>query len=187
MRKPLFCLLLLVAGCGNTYTPKPRGFFRIDFPKKAYQHYSSDCPFEFDYPVYAEVVKDQGRNVRPCWINIEFPKFKGTVHLSYLKIENNLAKYEEDSRNLTYKHTQKAESIEEITIHPSERVYGIYYDIKGNTASSVQFTLTDSSRHFLRGALYFYTIPSSDSLAPVIDFIRKDVDYMIKTMRWKDN
>jgi gliding motility-associated lipoprotein GldD len=70
-------------------------------------------------------------------------------------------------------------------INEKERVYGILYDIKGNSASSLQFYLTDSSRHFFRGALYFNVQPNKDSLAPVIDYFREDIIYLIETFSWK--
>ena len=191
MRKLFFILLIfffLISGfsCRENYTPKPRGYPRIDFPEKDYIRYDSSMAFSFYYPVYAEVVPDRSVNAEPGWLNINFKEMNGTIYLSYKTIKENLDKYIEDSRNFVYKHAIKAEQIPEIPFsRPESKVYGILYDIKGNAASSVQFFITDSTRHFVRGSLYFDTQPDKDSLAPVIQFVREDIVHMINTFQWK--
>jgi gliding motility-associated lipoprotein GldD len=167
-------------------TPKPRGYFRIELSPKTYQNFDSICPFTFDYPVYSRVVPDKNPGAQPCWLNIEFPKYNATINLSYIQLDKNIDRYVEDSRSLAVKHTIKASAIDEqMILRDSVKVYGLLYDIKGNAASSVQFYLTDSTRHFLRGALYFNVAPNVDSLGIVIDYIHKDIDKMIQTFRWK--
>ncbi len=189
--KPVYVLLfLLITGtiiaCKEDYTPKARGYHRIDFPEKEYKVYHSDCPFTFEYPVYGKISKDSSRLSEPCWLNIVFPGYDGKLHLSYKNINNNLSNYIEDSRTLAYKHTIKAEAIDEKIYQDKNRnVYGILYNIKGNVASSAQFFITDSTNHFIRGALYFETYPNKDSLAPVINFFKKDVIHLIETIKWK--
>jgi len=189
-------LSIIFGGCDDGFTPKPGGFFRIDLPEKTYRVFESDCPFSFDYPEYAIVFEHGTESSQPCWLNIEFPKFQGTLHLSYFKVQpmsaadsNNLPiqKYLEDSRNLAMKHTVKAHAIEEeMIVNEEEKVYGTLYNIEGlNTASSLQFYVTDSVNHFLRGALYFNVAPRNDSLAPVIDFIQEDVFRFIESFHWK--
>lgn len=182
----LFGLILLtVLSCNETYTPKPRGYIRVDYPVKQYTLYNSSRGFRFEYPVYARITGDSSVK-HPDWLNIEFPGFDGKIYLSYLKINGNPGVFADESRDLAYKHTIKAESISENLINfPESKVYGILYDIRGNAASSVQFFVTDSLRNFLRGSLYFNTQPNQDSLAPVISFIRQDIDHMIKTLEWK--
>lgn len=187
--KFLYILLLIALwACSEPdYQPKPRAYLRITFPEKKYQIYDSVCPFKFEYPNYSVIKPDRDQNSEPCWINIDFPKFKARLHLSYKKINNDgVKKYIEDSRSLVYKHTIKAESInEDLVTDSSRKIYGVIYDIKGNTASAYQFFLTDSMDHFIRGALYFNAVPNSDSLSPVLDFIKKDVRHMMGTMEWK--
>ena len=182
-------VILIISGfsCTKTYTPKPRGYLRIDFPKKNYTLYDSSEPFIFEYPVYAEVVPDKSENSEPHWININFPEMNGTIYLSYKNVKGNLEAYVEDSRNFVYKHVIKADQIPETpVVIKKNNVYGIFYDIKGNVASSVQFFLTDSTRHFIRGSLYFDAQPDKDSLAPVINFVREDIIHMINTFQWKE-
>jgi gliding motility-associated lipoprotein GldD len=184
----LLFILLLPYGCNNNYTPKPRGYFRIDFPEKKYQLLNTDCPFSFEYPIYGKAVKDSDKNAEPCWLNLEFPQYKSKIHLSYKSVKKNVAVFIEDSHTLAFKHSIKADAIEPTTIIDQKRnVYGLIFDIKGNAASSVQFYLTDSIRHFLRGSLYFENQPNKDSLAPAIEFFRKDIVHLIETLKWKEN
>jgi gliding motility-associated lipoprotein GldD len=182
----LFLAILVSVACKENYTPKATGYIRVDYPEKEYQVFESDAPFQFEYPIYAEVVPDKSKNAEPFWYNLEFPELKGTVYLSYKPINNNLEEYISDSRKLVYKHSIKAEAIDETLINDTSRnVYGILYDLRGNTASSVQFFTSDSSKHFLRGSLYFNSEPNKDSLAPVIRFVREDVEHLINTLKWK--
>jgi len=182
-------LVFLFLGCDSNFVPRPKGYPRIDLPAKNHNSYKGNCPFEFDYPDYSEISKHKGQTSMPCWLNLDFMPFKGRLHISYLSIEgpSNLAQYLEDTRSLAYKHTVKAHAIDEhLVIKEPEKVYGIVYDIKGsNTASSLQFYLTDSVNHFIRGALYFSVPPNNDSLSPVISFIKEDVDYFLESFTWK--
>ena len=192
MRKlilPIIIILLFAACSGNhDYSPKPRGYYRIVFPEKAYQPYQAAAPFTFQYPTYAVIEPDKNANAKPYWLNMQFKQFNGTLHLSYEHIEskkefNQLA---EDAHKLSFKHTIKATSIDQGVInYPDRKVYGIYYSIEGNAASSVQFYLTDSTKNYIRGALYFNNEPRLDSIQPVLTFVKKDVDLMIKSFRWK--
>ncbi len=194
MKKLLVILLgLIIIGTSctneNVYTPKPKGYFRIKFPKKEYQTYNAGCPFTFDYPKYAIVKVDDEKNAQPCWLNMQFPQFNGNLHLTYHAVfsKKDYNDNTEAARALAMKHTIKANAIDQKLInYPDKKVYGIYYAIEGNTASSVQFFLTDSVSHYLRGALYFNERPQYDSIQPVVKFIKKDIDKMIETFRWKN-
>lgn len=177
---------LLISSCDEVNTPKPRGYFRIELPEKSYRTFDSACPFTFSYPQYANILKDQSPAGEKCWLNVDFPELNATMHFSYKEVNNDLRQYLEDSRTLAMKHTQRADDIREIpVIKDSTDVYGLIYDIRGNAASSLQFYLTDSTNHFLRGSLYFNSAPNIDSVSPVLDFLKEDVDRMIETFRWK--
>jgi gliding motility-associated lipoprotein GldD len=180
-------ILFLLSCNGGDYTPKPRGYFRIELPEKSYTDYTpADCPFSFEYPSYAEVVPDDGRFAEPCWLNIKYPQLNAEINLSYKPVSGNLEKFLEDSRTMTYRHTVRAEAINEKLIETENPgVNGVYYELEGNTASAVQFFVTDSTRHFLRGSLYFNVAPQRDSLNPVIDFIKEDIVHLINTLQWK--
>lgn len=195
--KTIFQLLLigtlasLLISCDDEddkiYSPKPRGYFRIELPAKSYRSYDSICPYSFELPAYAHIEPDRHKGADPCWLNIQFPRFKATVHLTYKDVHNNINEYLEDSRNFAVRHEIKATALDEtVVIRDSSKVYGMVYDIAGNTASSVQFYLTDSTAHFLRGSLSFYCRPNSDSLKMIIDFIRQDIVQLVRTCKWKD-
>jgi gliding motility-associated lipoprotein GldD len=191
----IVAVLFLAACGGNTdYSPKPRGYYRVVFPKKEYREYVSDYPFTFLYPKYANIELDKQSRTDPkllnmqYLLNMQFPQFNGTLHLSYESISSKKVFNEliEDAHKLAFKHTVKATGIDEGVIKfPDRKVYGIYYTIDGNAASSVQFYLTDSVKNYLRGALYFNSEPRLDSIQPVLNFVKQDVNVMLKSFKWK--
>ena len=190
MRKILFVLsslfLLLVISCKKDYTPKPRGYFRISFPEKAYMKIDyAGLPYRFEIPGYSKIIADNERFAEPYWVNLEIPRHKAEVHISYKKINNNLDTLTQDSHELAYKHTIKADAINErIFLNPEKKVYGTIFLIEGNAASPVQFYLTDSTKNFLRGALYIREVPNIDSIRPVIEFLTPDIIHLIETTEW---
>ena len=186
----LLLFALFLVSCGNDPVPKPRGYFRIALPEHHYIKFDSTFPYRFEYPEYANITGDPFAPEEPYWININFPAFKGKLHLSYKEVNNgNLVEYLEDSRKFVLKHIPKANSIEDSLIMDRKRkIFGLYYEIHGgNAASPVQFFVTDSSKHFVRGALYFNVRPNNDSLRPVIDFLKNDIVHLINTFQWDGN
>ena len=183
----LLILIVIATSCGDDYVPKPSGYFRIDLPEKKYQNFDTVFPFSFEYPLYARIVHDPQSPDEPYWINVDFPKFRGRIHLTYREVNNNLIKYLEDSRTMAMKHMSKSTGISEQVINnPDRKVYGLIYMISGSSAASTyQFYLTDSTRNFVRGALYFSVAPNNDSLSPVISFVQEDIRHMVETFRWK--
>jgi gliding motility-associated lipoprotein GldD len=184
----ILLLILFISSCKESFTPKPKSYPRIDYPDRSYQKYSGDCPYTFDYPVYAILEAEGDPDSSPCWFNIVYKPFNARLHLSYKSIrsQSDLSVYAEDAHNLVYKHTVKAEEINESLIKTNNKVYGMLYELEGNTATALEFFVTDSSTHYLRGALYFKTRINRDSLDPMIDFLKVDVKKMIETMKWKE-
>ncbi|WP_270088784.1 gliding motility lipoprotein GldD [Sphingobacterium sp. SYP-B4668] len=180
--------LLGLQACQEDYSPKPRGYFRIEFPEKKYASTQTGCPFDFEIPTYARLSKDDNKEAKPCWLNLDFPAFNARLHLSYFHIDNSasLQQLTEDARTFAFNHTVKATAIEQKRIFDqSRRIYGIQYYIRGNTASNDQFFVSDSTTHYLRGALYFNEKPHLDSIQPVLDFINNDIERIIETIHWK--
>ena len=177
---------LMLTACGQPSVPKPAGYFRIDLPEKQYISYESPCSYSIEYPAYGKINLRPSEATDTCWMDIEFPALKAKVHLTYFNLHGDLANLTESSRELAYKHTIRADAIEEqLWSDKTSRVYGILYDLKGNTASAVQFYATDSTRHYLRGSLYFMAQPNEDSLMPVITFLREDIIHLIETLNWR--
>ena len=179
-------LLLVFPSCKQSYTPKPSGYLRVDYPEKTYGLYSDLEFFEFEIPDYATVEIDSGLRGQQGWINVAIPQLNGKIYLSYKPVGDNLTAYITDCRELVYKHTVKAQGIEETPfIHREQNRFGMVYDLKGDVASAVQFFITDSTNHFLRGSLYFNSRPNRDSLNPVIEYLREDIIHLIETVHWK--
>ncbi len=186
----LICIGLLIMGClRGGDTPKPRGYFRIALPEKGYQRLTTEMPYVFDYPVYAHFEPHSSLTDESYWGDLVFPGFNGRIHLSYKEVANQaqLGSYFEDARTFVYRHIPKATAInDEVIIHHENNVYGMIFLIKGKEAASpIQFYATDSTDHFLRGALYFNVTPNNDSLAPVIQFIEEDIRQLLSTIQWE--
>jgi len=179
---------LTLASCGGNFTPKPYGYFRVDMPEHSYRTVDTlSLPYKFDLSVIARVVKHEEKGEK-YWIDIQYPQLNANVYCSYKPIHNNLFELSEDSRRYVYKHAVKADGIgEKVFAHPEKQVYGILYDLEGNTASALQFVLTDSTRHFFRGALYFDNVPNKDSIAPMAEYIREDMVRLMESFEWKND
>jgi len=184
----------ILAGCGDVSVPKPKGYFRIDLPPKEYTVFNDTVredgyiPVSFEYPTYGRISFGEDVNTEPGWFNVDFPAYKARIYLTYRDIDNDLEELMEQTYTMNVKnHISKADAIsEQVFSDPENKVYGILYDLKGNTATAVQFFVTDSTRHYFRGSLYFMSEPNPDSIAPVNEFFRKDIIHMIETLRWKE-
>lgn len=194
MKNPLIILgliALFAMGCNSDYVPKPRGYYKIEFPKHEYRLFDQPgYPYKFEYPVYATVVKDstffEDKPVNDYWINIDFPRFNGKIYISYMDIGRvTFDKLKEDAYKMTYKHTVKASSIRDSILVTPNGIAGVFFYVGGNAATGRQFFLSDSTKHFLRGALYFDTTPNDDSLSIVNNFLEEDMRHLINTFRWK--
>jgi gliding motility-associated lipoprotein GldD len=181
-----------IASCRpDNPVPKRRGYPRYDFPEHAYRQFdSASFPFSFEYPVYGQLEQDQNLNKEehsPYWINVTFKELNATIYLSYKDINsaNPLDKLIEESYKLTQKHDVKADRIDAPPIVTRNGLKGVFYMVGGNAASAYQFFLTDETKHFIRGALYFNTTPNADSLMPANDFLKKDMEHLVETLQFR--
>jgi gliding motility-associated lipoprotein GldD len=187
----LLLIVFILLACNSPYTFKKKGYFKIDFPEKKYQSFDQPgYPYTFEYPVYANIIKDTtffGDKAEDWWINIDVPSLNGRIYISYkqIKNDNQIDSLVNDAFKMAYKHTSKATEISDSLLKTPNNVEGIYYTLRGNTATANQFFLTDSTKNFLRGALYFNTEPNEDSLGIVNDFLKKDLYHLINTLKWK--
>ena len=189
-------VLLLCVSCTKVSTPKPYGYYRISVPDTAYipferfqlpttndQRPTTSYPYSFQFSKNAVV---QPRNEEPYWINIYYPAFDATIHCSYKPVRHNLRELTNDALDFVYRNASFANSIPEREYtHPEANVYGVLFDLEGNTASSCQFFVTDSVHHFFRASVYCNCTPNADSLAPVYNYLRTDIIKMVETFEWK--
>jgi len=195
MRLLLLLMVILLSACAgeNVAVPKPRAYPKVTYPEKSYKiSDQSYCNFTFEQPVYAVIERDttffEEKPDSDCWFNINVPDLNAKIYCSYnpVKDRKGLDKLVQDAFDMAQKHNVKASYIEELIVDlPESDVHGLVFSIDGPAASSYQFFVTDSTRHFLRGALYFNSRANPDSLAPVTAFMRADVNHLISTLKWK--
>jgi gliding motility-associated lipoprotein GldD len=191
------CLLIIVAclllvGCrkkadSGDFVPKPKGYNRIDLSETKYQQMVENHPFSFQYSTQAVLKPDTVRWAEPHWMYVYYPKLNAMIQLTYKPLagdKNKLMKLIDDAHKLAAKHGQKAYAIQDLTMKiPSGKAMLI--ELEGEVPTYLQFYTTDSTKHYLRGALYFNTALKSDSLAPVIEYLKKDVIHLLNTLEWK--
>ena len=178
--------VVVLASCSKTSTPKPYGYFRITVPDTTYQAFEAQYPrYPYSFALSHNAVV-QPRKEEPYWINLYYPMLDATIHCSYKPVQNNLRELTNDALEFVYRNASFATSIPEREYaHPESNVYGVLFDLEGNTASSCQFFITDSTHHFFRASVYCNCPPNADSLAPVYEYLRKDVIRMVETFTWK--
>jgi gliding motility-associated lipoprotein GldD len=182
--------LLAVAGCASEpdFTPKPKGYNRIDLPPHAYQQLAPGHPYTFEYSRAAKILRDSSYLAQPHWINVYYPQLKASVQLTYADLRANPKGYNrllEDARKLTNKHEIKASAIDERTLKTPNGMRVSVFELQGEVPSQFQFYTTDSTRHFLRGALYFRIATANDSLAPVIEYVKQDMVRLLNTLKYQ--
>lgn len=190
MRKIGFIVLLvaLCVSCSKVSSPKPYGYYRITLPDTAYTDLDLQYPaYPFTFALSRNAVVQPRTDVEePYWINLFYPSVNATIHCSYKPVQGNLRELTNDALEFVYRNASFASSIPERDyMHPEARVYGVLFDLEGNTASSCQFFVTDSTNHFFRASVYCNCPPNADSLAPVYEYMRKDIIRMVESFEWK--
>jgi gliding motility-associated lipoprotein GldD len=205
----LCALYFVLTSCNSTYTSKKKGYFKVNFPERKYVSFNQEgFPYSFEYPAYANIIKDStyfdSNPENPYWINIDFPTLGGRIFLSYkiiggkaiYKIKQPNGSYKDsiavnkfdnmvnDAYSLTNKNQAITNSIKDSVMYTPNGITGIFFKVGGNAATAKQFFLSDTTKNFIRGALYFDVTPNADSLKPVQDFLQKDIEHIINTFRW---
>ncbi|MHB9147233.1 MAG: gliding motility lipoprotein GldD [Candidatus Amoebophilus sp.] len=170
------------------YLPKPYGYNHIILPAHDYKPLTGKFPYQFEISKHAVVIPDTSSRAEPYWINIHYPDFAADIQLTYKPVKNNMSllrSYLEDAYKLTTKHQVRAYAIEEKVVKMPQGLTAVVVTLSGQVPTQFQFYTTDSTNHFLRGALYFQTALENDSLAPVIDFIKQDMMHLLYTLQWE--
>ncbi|MDN3658490.1 hypothetical protein QWZ08_22795 [Ferruginibacter paludis] len=207
----IICSCVFFVACNSPYVSKKRGYYTIDLPSRQYQQFNQPgFPYSFEYPVYATVMQDttyfDNNPENSYWRNIDFPQFHARIFLSYkeiggkamYKIKQPNGQYKDsfavnvfdkmvaDAFTLTNKNNVVSNSINDSLIHTPNGIHGVFFKVGGNAATAKQFFLSDTTKNFIRGALYFDVTPNADSLKPVQDFLQVDMEHMINTFKWKN-
>lgn len=171
----------LLESCNGEVVPKPKGQLRLDYPTAGYKKFESNCPFSFEVNAATKIHAKES-----CSFEVEYPKMKATIYLNYKPVKGNIEQLLRDAQKLTYEHVVKADDIaEQPFLEPNAKVYGMFYQVGGNAATNAQFYVTDSTKHFLVGSVYFYAKPNYDSILPAAAYIKNDMRKIMETMQWK--
>ncbi|MFT6147528.1 MAG: gliding motility-associated lipoprotein GldD [Saprospiraceae bacterium] len=188
-------IILIVAACGNEdYTPKPRIYPKAELPIKAYKAFDTEfCSFTFQQPEATEIKRKKeffgNPTVNSCWFDLYYPTLNGSIHFTYYPItkEKPLYEFVKDTYRMEDQHVQKATYMDHaVILKRADHVFGELTDIGGDVGMPFQFFLTDSTTHFVRAGLSFNTAANSDSLAPVIEYVKEDMMKLIESFQWKD-
>lgn len=185
LKKIVFFLIISLpfffSGCKDDVLPKPGGFLRLDYPEAKYLNFENNCPFSFQMNETA-IIKGE----KECGFSITYPKMKATIYLTYKPVNQNIEKLLKDAQKLTYEHVIKADDIlEQPYLNPRKKVYGMFYQVNGDAATNSQFYVTDSTKHFITGSVYFYAKPNFDSIMPAASYIKNDMQRLMETLKWK--
>jgi gliding motility-associated lipoprotein GldD len=182
------CGTLFLNSCNRDYLPKPLGYNRLELPPPAYRALPDSLPYAFEYSQHARLLPDSSSIRERFWIEIYYPTLKANVHITYIELRHDqklLRELVEDAYTLTSKHQIKASAINEVITKTPSGKTAVIAELEGEVPSQFQFTITDSARNFMRGALYFNTKVANDSLAPAIEYMKKDMMQIINTLQWK--
>ena len=171
---------LFLFSCGDDAIPKPKSHLSLEYPRAKYSKLNSDCMFSFETNALTSIKN------KSCSFEINYPKMKATIYLSYKPVNNNIKLLLQDAQKLTYEHVIKADDIlEQPYINMEKRVFGMFYQVNGNAATNTQFYVTDSTKNFVTGSVYFYAKPNFDSIMPAASYIKNDVQNLMESLKWK--
>jgi gliding motility-associated lipoprotein GldD len=183
----LVCLLLF--SCRPDFQPRPRGYNRLPLPRPEYIASPDTLPYQFEYSKHARLLRDTTFINDRYWLEVYYPLLRANIHITYKQLENKerlLKELYTDAFRLTAKHQIKAHAIDETVVRTPSGKTALIAEIQGEVPSQFQFTITDSTRHFLRGAVYFFTEVKNDSLQPAIEYMKKDAMHLINTLQWRE-
>lgn len=171
----------LTISCKDDVLPKPKGYLSLSYPEPKYAFFDKTCGYSFEYNSVGKII-DKG----DCNFVIEYPQMKATVFLNYRPVNKNIEKLLRDAQKLTYEHVVKADGIvEQPYVNKDSKTYGMFYEVGGNAASQSQFYVTDSTKHFLMGSMYFYAKPNFDSVLPAANYVKNDLRMLMESLKWK--
>jgi gliding motility-associated lipoprotein GldD len=186
----LIFLMMALTSCNNReYLPKPLGYNRLVLPDPEYQALPDSLPYFFEYSKHGKLLADTSAISERYWIEINYPELKSTIHVTYKALHNDeklLREFLDDAYKLTSKHQIKAYAINELISKTPSGKTAVIAELEGEVPSQFQVTITDSTQNFVRAALYFNQKVANDSLAPAIEYMKKDMMHLVNTLEWKN-
>ena len=179
---------VLVAGCRDTYSPKPKGYNRLQLAPHEYVSLPDSLPYSFEVSKAARILRDSSYIAERYWIDIYYPVMKSNIQITYKALHNDSVLLKElvnDAWKLTSKHQIKAYAIDESIVKTPSGKTAVVAELAGEVPTPFQFYITDSVENFLRGAVYFRTATKNDSLAPAIEYMKIDAIHLLNTLVWK--
>lgn len=177
----LVLMLILVVSCEKESVPKPKAYLSLNYPTVPYKKLEVKRPYIFDVSTNATVKK-----LPKNWLKVAYPSLKASIDITYRPVNNNLKELLIEAEKLVFEHAIKADQISSNNFENTKNnVYGTLYDIAGNSASQVQFHVTDSTNHFLKASLFFKTKPNYDSILPAVDYLKKDMVRIMESLQWQ--
>lgn len=177
----LLFMVILASSCEDEVLPKPKALLRLEYPKTTYDLMQTKN-FQFKMNKVCEFDQENNNS-----LTLDYPLMKGSLFITYKPVENNIDELLNDAKRLSIEHSAKADGI---LPHPFEnhvdKVYGMYFEVVGDAASQAQFYVTDSTKHFVTGSLYFYTKPNYDSIYPAATYMQEDIKRIMESIQWKN-
>ena len=175
----LVLVLIFVSSCGEVTLPKPKAMLRLDYPE-AKRVIINTPNFLFERNTLSEVKEEKNS------VTLDYPLLRAAIYITYKPVNNDLKALLSDAQKLSYEHVVKADNItEQPFVNNDDAVYGMFYEVRGDAASQAQFYVTDSTRHFVTGSLYFYAKPNYDSIYPAAVYLQKDIRRIMETIEWQ--
>ena len=177
----LLAALLIFIGCNEEPLPKPKAMLRLEYPNTEYSLLDTKY-FQFKKNLLSNF-EQKNKNA----LTLDYPTIKGSLFITYKEVDNNIDKLLMDAQRLSIEHSAKAEGIlPHPFVNEEDKVYGMYFEVIGDAASQAQFYVTDSTKHFITGSLYFYTKPNYDSIYPAASYLQNDIKKFMESLRWKE-
>jgi len=182
-------LVLFLTSCGGdkVLIPKPPTYLKLELPEHSYQKYKGECNYSFNISKLFTVEDVKEGDKLTCHKEIKLGELNGIINFSYINMVEPLSRYVNYSNDKVDEHKIKATEIKDFQIiRPNDKVYGTFFELKGDVATPFQFYLTDSVSRFVSGVVYFNAVPNYDSLKPSIDYLKIDLEEMVNTFKWEN-
>jgi len=187
----ILLISLSLASCGGNdkykvNVPQAKKYTAPKLPAHKYKEYVSNCGYRFKSPELFTIkdVKDDKGNLT-CHKDIDLGALNGIMHFSYISMVEKLSTYVNYANDKVDEHKIKATAIKDQQIlKPNSKVYGTFFELQGDVATPFQFYLTDSTKYFVSGVVYFNCRPNYDSLKPSIDYLKKDLLEIVNSFQW---